>query len=327
MNNNCHIDLLKTRSKEDLLDAIKNSSDYVKEDADIYGFLADPAKHSLSPRMYNNAFRKLGINALYFSSTIPEECIREAIYRVRKFGIKGVNISMPHKESVVDELYEINDMAELCEAVNTVVWENGDLKGYNTDLIGGIEAIKDLFLLTNGNYNNSGDEKQFGEKRGSLGETINQAAVLGLGGAGRAVITGLAKEGVKEINIFVRKNRPFEYSKYLTKVCDAFPGVTIRLNALFNQKELRGCISNSQLLVNATNVGMGELEGESLIPDSSYLHSDLKVMDVIYAPEKTLLLRQAEEAGCAYINGLPMLLHQGEEAFKLFTGIETELYL
>ncbi len=303
------IDFLIMETKTELLERLRDKTDsLLNEKTELYCFFADPADHSLSPNMYNRAFNRLNLNSFYFASTIPNGRIREAMKRVRKFDIRGVNISMPHKQRVMNELYEVDSMANLCEAVNTVVWEEGDLKGYNTDYIGAIKAIEDLFC-----------------EGISLKDSINEAVVFGLGGAGKAVIVGLAKEGVKRINVFVRHNRAIEYSKYATRICNEFPGVSTKINILSNRKEVKGRIADSQLLINTTNVGMGKYEGKSLLPDPSFLHKDIKVMDVIYAPEKTELLVQAERAGCQYVNGIPMLLHQGEAAFKLYTGIDTKL--
>ena len=341
------VNILSIKTRDELLESIgvtnKNYNseaynnevffeDSIEDDINLFAFFGDPAVHSLSPKMYNNAFSKLGMNGLYFASQVPEGFIRDAMYKVRKLGIKGVNISKPHKLSVINELYEVDEMVELCEAVNTVIWENGDLKGYNTDWVGSVRAIRELLSLKESETSDNNDKDKDKDKdididilSKPLGKIIDDAVVLGLGGAGKAVIVGLAKEGVREINIFVRRNKPIEYSKYITKVCNAFPGIKISINTLNNKNELKRVLQDSKLLINTTNVGMGELEGESLIQDTTFLHPELNVMDIIYAPEKTKLLEQAEETGCTYINGLPMLLHQGEEAFKLYTGIETKL--
>lgn len=319
---NTLIDILNLESRADLIESIKESGSAatglkIDNETGLYAFFADPAEHSLSPKMYNTAFKELGMNRLYFASRVPEGMIRQAILKMRLMGLNGANISMPHKQVVMDELDEVDNLALLCEAVNTVVCINGDqtvgkqnsdelpiLKGYNTDVVGAVTAIKEMGCDIKG----------------------NSAVVLGMGGAGKAVITGLADAGASEISVFVRKVRPKEHSRFASKVANAFPGV--KVNVLSLGSGLRAKIQTATLLVNCTNVGMGDMKGKSLIPDITYLHSDLYVMDAIYAPEKTKLLEQAEAAGCkGFVNGLPMLIHQGEAAFKLYTGLDRELVI
>lgn len=337
---NTLIDILNLESRADMIESIKESGSAatdlkIDNETGLYAFFADPAEHSLSPKMYNTAFKELGMNRFYFASRVPEGMIRQAILKMRLMGLNGANISMPHKQAVMDELDEVDNLALLCEAVNTVVCINGDailkiannsnaidqstsepssnksysqilpiLKGYNTDVVGAVTAIKEMGCDIKG----------------------NSAAVLGMGGAGKAVITGLADAGASEISVFVRKARPKEHSRFASKIANAFPGV--KVNVLSLRSGLRAKLEAANLLVNCTNVGMGDMEGKSLIPDITYLHSNLYVMDVIYAPEKTKLLEQAEAAGCkGFVNGLPMLLHQGEAAFKLYTGLDRELVI
>ena len=291
------IDILNIKTKEELLE--------ITGEKDLYCFFGDPAEHSRSPQMYNKAFNDSGINGLYFASRIPDGMIREAMLKVREFGIKGVNISMPHKSKVMDELDEIDSEAELCEAVNTIVLigeEHGlpILKGYNTDASGIAKAAEEM----------------------DPGKEIKEAVILGLGGAGKAAVVGLAKAGTKHITVFVRKMNIKGHSQYASKIANAFPGVKLRICLLSDKKELKDRLKESELLINCTNVGMGKYEGLSLIPNESYLHENLKVMDVIYSPEETHLIKQAKKAGCCYFNGLAMLYAQGEEAFKLYTGLD-----
>ncbi len=309
------VDILNIETRDELVGKINEEENRINSDTDLFAFFADPVNHSLSPKMYNTAFKELGMNRFYFASRVPEGMIRQAILKMRLMGIKGANISMPHKQAVMDELDEVDNLALLCEAVNTVVCVNGDqitsnqrleelpiLKGYNTDVVGAVTAIKEMGCDIKG----------------------SSVVVLGMGGAGKAVITGLADAAASEISVFVRKLRPKEHSRFASKIANAFPGV--KVNVLSLGSGLRAKLEAATLLVNCTNVGMGDMEGKSLIPDITYLHSNLYVMDVIYAPEKTKLLEQAEAAGCkGFVNGLPMLIHQGEAAFKLYTGIDREL--
>ena len=243
------------------------------EEQRVFAFFGDPAEHSKSPLMHNAAFKALDLNCVYRAIRVKEGELKEAIETIRNGQIAGANISMPHKERVMDFLDEIDPIALSCGAVNTVVNRDGKLVGYNTDVLGFAKALKEETPIK-------------GEK----------AVVLGNGGAAKAVITALSMEGIGEITVITRSGR--------------------------ETKEPSHC----SILINATPVGMGEYEGKSLVPDRIELNKDMFVMDLIYSPEETELLRQAKEAGCrGYKNGLDMLLYQGAEAFKLFTGMDAPI--
>ena len=244
-----------------------------KEFEKVFAFFGDPAEHSRSPLMHNAAFKALGLNYDYRAFRVKKEDLKNAIMSIRNGEIAGANISMPHKESVLEYLDEIDPIALSCGAVNTVVNRDGKLVGYNTDATGFAKALKEETPIK-------------GEK----------AVVMGHGGAAKAVITALSMEGIEEITVITRSGS--------------------------ETKESSPC----SILINATPVGMGELKGKSLVPEWIKLNKDMFVMDLIYDPEETELLRQAREEGCrGYKNGLDMLLYQGAEAFKLFTGEEAPI--
>lgn len=243
----------------------------------LVAFFGDPASHSKSPIMHNGAYSNLGLDFEYIAIRVPKGEISKAIDRIRKGEFIGANISMPHKEEVMEFLDEIHPLAKSCGAINTVVNRDGKLIGYNTDVLGLAKSLKESTSIEN-----------------------KKALILGAGGAAKAAITALTMEGIGEITVVSRKE----------------------MGTVLNQ----ALPSDIDILINATPVGMGEYEGESLIPDSSYLHKDLFVMDLIYEPHETKLLNQAKEAGCrGYKNGLDMLLYQGAESFKLFTGMDAPI--
>ena len=272
----------------------------------LLGLFADPAEHSKSPKVFNAIFEKYGLDYAYLAFRIPEGRIGEAINAVRLFGMKGVNISMPHKEAVLPYLDEISDEARFCGAVNTVVNDNGVLKGYNTDIYGAVKAIENMNVDIKG----------------------SDIAIMGLGGAGKAVLTGISEKNPHSIKVFVRgRDALFNKTEGNThhsaealdfiKSIQARDSVDIELLDIENMAVLKETLADIDLLINATGVGMGDSKGESLIPDASYLQNKPAVLDVIYSPEKTRLLELADEAGCRFSNGLNMLMYQGEVAFKL----------
>lgn len=278
----------------------------------LLGFFADPAEHSQSPLIYNTSFDKLGLDYAYLAFTVPEGKIGDAVQAMKVLNMRGANVSMPHKQSIIPYLDEVSARVATCDAVNTVLNEDGVLKGFNTDILGSTKAIENTGLKIEG----------------------TSAVILGLGGAGKAVLTGLAMEKAKQVKVFVRgKNALLNgEAEKAYRAADAIAfvdkihrntGVDIEVIDERNVDELKSALTDSELLVNCTSIGMGRHEGESLIPDTSYLHGDLTVMDAIYFPKKSKLLEQAEEARCrSYINGVDMLLYQGQEAFRIFTGEE-----
>ena len=213
---------------------------------------------------------------------------------------------MPHKVAIVDYLDNLDLLAELCGAVNTVVMEkdsNGRMgyKGYNTDVYGFAKSVEEAGL--------------------DLDDL--SAVVLGLGGAGKAAVVGLASNGAAAISVFVRRPEDKDIIEFIKKLSYYYPETIFKINALSNGDGLKEAIQLSQVLANCTSVGMGAYKDESLVPSRAYLHENLTVVDVIYAPAKTKLLEQAEMVGCkSFKNGSDMLLYQGEQAFSLYTGEE-----
>lgn len=277
----------------------------------LLGFFASPAEHSQSPLIYNTSFDKLGLDYVYLAFDIPEGKIGDAVHAMKTLGMRGANISMPHKQAIIPYLDETSAIVATCDAVNTVINDDGKLKGYNTDIVGSTRAIENMGITIEG---------------------VN-AVILGLGGAGKAVLTALAMKKAKKVTIFVRgKNallsgdtekayRAADAIAFVEKI-KRNTGIEIEVLDEKNLNELKNALYDADLLVNCTSIGMGKHEGLSLIPDASYLHKGLAVMDAIYFPKKSKLLEQADEAGCKWINGIDMLLYQGQEAFRLFTGEE-----
>lgn len=268
---------------------------------ETYCFFADPAEHSLSPLIYNTGFKCLNMDKVYFGFRVPEGMIGNAMTLVRELNIKGVNISMPHKQSVIHHLDNIDKNAKFCGAVNTIVNNGGILTGYNTDSIGAVKSLKVLGADIKG----------------------GNVVLLGLGGAGQAILTGLCREGAALVSVFVREANEKKHREYAEAISRAFPGVVVQICNFDNKEMLKERIGEAETLINATSVGMGELAEKSPVQEVSFLHENLIVMDAIYSPKVTKLLKQAQEAGArAFVNGIEMLVYQAEAAFRLYTGEE-----
>lgn len=266
----------------------------------LIGLIATPIRHSISPKMHNAAFAKLGLDYAYLAFEIDPPQLEDTVKGLKAMGIRGFNVSMPYKTSIIDYLDELSPAATLCQAVNTVVNEDGKLIGHMTDGSGLIRALKD-------------------EGYDIRGKKIT---VVGCGGAGKAIQIQAALYGVAELAIF---NRSCEKGEQVTNLINEQTTCKATFYELNNEDVLKEQLADSYLLINATSIGMADLEGESFINNLSALHSDLIVCDIIYNPSKTKLLEQAESVGCQTINGVGMIIYQGAEAFKLWTGKDMPL--
>ncbi len=246
----------------------------------LYGVMGHPIGHSLSPTMQNAAFKELGINAVYIAFDVRPENVENAIRGIRALGISGMNVTMPLKESVLPYLDALSVDAEEIGSVNTIVNE-GELMGYTTDGIGARKALERVTKLNGKNV-----------------------LIIGAGGAGKAIAHEMAK--TSEVVVL---NRTVEKAKALERF-------GVKGDSL-NFENLRRYLSWADVLINATSVGMNS--DESLVP-GSLLREDLVVMDIVYRPLKTRLLKDAEEAGCVVVDGLWTLVYQGAESFYLWTG-------
>lgn len=265
----------------------------------LLGFFADPAAHSKSPLMYNTAFEKLSLDYVYLAFQIDQTTIADAICAMRTLHMRGANISMPNKHAVMQYLDEISTEARLCGAVNTIVNENGYLTGYNTDGKGAMLALSKAGASVSG----------------------KNLSILGAGGAGSAIITQAALDGAEEISVFVREKSFWKSEDFLKKIQEE-TGCRIFLRDINDQQQLKDALDQSDILINATSVGMGSDKDSCPLPGPEYLTSHLFVMDIIYSPEETKLLKFAKEKGLSCCNGLGMLLYQGVAAFHLYTGME-----
>lgn len=246
--------------------------------------IGDPVEHSLSPIMHNAGYEALGIadEFVYVGARVLPTYIDEAVRGFRGLNIRGVSVTLPHKTTIIDYLNEIDETALSIGAVNTVINENGTLKGTNTDWLGVVEPLEKVTEIK--------------------GKSV---ALLGAGGAARSVIYGIQQKGGK-VTVF---NRTVENAKQLADEFGCEYGS-------FDDLEK---VKTMDIIFNATSVGLHPNEDQTPLP-KQYITDKHIVFDAIYSPYETRLLKDAQEKGAAVIHGLEMLLYQGIAQFKLFTG-------
>ena len=265
---------------------------------ELIGLIATPIRHSSSPRMHNEAFAKLGLDYAYLAFEVGNEELEDTIKGFRAMKVRGSNVSMPNKTVVHKYLDKLSDAAEMCGAVNTIVNVDGVLTGHITDGIGYMSGLKDAGIDIIG----------------------KKMTIVGAGGAATAIQVQAALDGVKEISIFNRKDAFYERAQKTVKDINEKTNCKATLYDLDDLDKLKEEIASSYIFTNATGMGMKPLEGQTYIPDKSFLRKDLIVTDVVYAPAETALLKMAKEVGCKTLNGFPMMLFQGAAAFKLWTN-------
>jgi len=253
--------------------------------------LGYPISHSLSPAMHNAAFRAVDLNWRYELLETPQEKLHEALARLRADDCGGANVTLPHKQAVMEYLDELSDTARAIGAVNTIVVRDGRLIGDNTDAVGFIAALRDARV----------DPRNV------------RVVIIGAGGAARAVAFALAERGAASIDIV---NRTTSRATMLAEALrQHFPHLALGVN-------MAEALKDAHIIVNATSVGMSPNADESPMPRGCVFPRGAVAFDLVYRPMQTQFLRDAEKAGARPIGGLGMLVHQGGAAFKLWTGYE-----
>src|SRR3990170_2402801 len=253
--------------------------------------IGDPIEHTLSPTMHNAAFEHLKLDFVFLAFRVTSDELENAVRGACALGIRGLNVTMPHKNAVTEFLDEADPAVKFLRAANTILNQSGRLKGFNTDGFGALKALK----------------------HNGVNLTGKKVLLLGAGGAAKAIAFSLAKE-VDELCIL---NRDAVKALELASVLEPF-GKKIVGNEL-SPKQLQQKLQDSDVLINATLVGMTPYASESLVkPD--WLKPELTVMDIVYNPVETKLLRDARASGAKVINGVEMLLYQGAASFEIWTG-------
>ena len=257
----------------------------------LLGVIGDPISHSKSPLMMNRALATTGLNFTYAAFHVSPADLGQAIAGVRALQFRGINVTIPHKETVIPFLDELDESAQLIGAVNTIVNNQGRLIGYNTD---GIGYARSLIEET------------------GISLAGKKVLVLGAGGAARAIVYALAKHGVNKIYLVNRsQERAVELAQHFTSL--------VEIQAIA-ASEIRSVASDVDLLINTTSVGMSPNESACPLDDMTWFHDGLTVSDLIYNPRMTNLLEKAKRSGATIHGGLGMLVYQGAYAFEYWTG-------
>lgn len=259
----------------------------------VIGIFGYPVRHSLSPLMQNAAIEALGLNYIYIPFEVKPEKLESAVNGIKALGISGVNVTVPHKETVIPFLDEIDEDAKLIGAVNTIENKNGKLIGHNTDARGYIRSLRE----------DAGFEPK--------GKNI---LVIGAGGAARGIIAGLSMNDVSDVFI---ANRTIEKG---TALAEEFKNKFIKINfvalPLSSLKDPK-ILSPADLVVNTTSLGLGEGAPDvefSLTPPNTL------ISDIVYKPAVTPFLKMAQDAGRRTLGGLGMLIYQGAISLEIWTG-------
>ncbi|MGQ9459675.1 MAG: shikimate dehydrogenase [Candidatus Bathyarchaeaceae archaeon] len=258
----------------------------------VCGIIGDPVEHSLSPAMHNAAFQELNLDYVYVAFKVRKNELKGAIVGAKSLGIRGLNVTMPHKSTVMGYLDEIDPKARAIGAVNTILNDEGKLRGYNTDGIGALKALKENGISLNG----------------------KKLLLLGAGGAGKAIAFHVA-EKVEELKIL---NRTTGKAKDLAEVLRKKFGKKIDGNTL-SATTIKKELADTDIVINATSVGMHPKDDQSpIIP--SWLRPDLCVMDIVYNPIETKLVKDARSVGAKVVSGVEMLVYQGVASFEIWTN-------
>ncbi|PZG53822.1 shikimate dehydrogenase [Listeria ivanovii] len=265
----------------------------------LLSLIGTPVDHSKSPIMYNYSFQKAGLDYAYLAFDIPVTKVADAITAMKTFNLRGSNVTMPCKSEVLKYMDDLSPAARMIGAVNTIINEDGKLTGHITDGLGFASNLRDSGVDIAG----------------------KKMTIIGAGGAATAIQVQSALDGAKEIAIFNIKDNFYQKAKQtVTSIKKEVPDCIVHIYDLNDTEKLYAEIATSDILVNATLAGMHPYENETPVKDATIFSKDLIVADVVYNPKKTKLMLDAEAAGCKTVGGLGMLLWQGAEAYKLFTG-------
>ena len=270
--------------------------DNINSKTEILGVIADPVAHSFSPQVHNACLRAKKLNVLYLPFRVPAEYLDEFMSVCPEMGIKGLSVTIPHKQKVLKSITSLDDTVAGIKAANTVVFKDVDTLGFNTDCTAAVDSLEVALKEAHP------EEEPF---------TGRKALILGAGGAARAIAFGLKKAGA-EIHIAARDLRKSQ------ALADAMEGQPV-------EWEARGEFE-CDMLINCTPVGMHPNMDASPF-EADWLKRTCLVFDTVYNPEQTLLIKNARERGCPTVTGIDMFVRQAAKQFELFTGKDADLEL
>ena len=259
----------------------------------LVGLIGDPVEHSLSPAMHNAAFKYLNLDYIYVPFHVKKEYLGVAVEGAKSLAIKGLNVTIPHKTEVMKYLDVLDNTAELIGAVNTIKFDD-EVRGYNTDGLGAVRSIEEVTSVK--------------------GKKI---VIMGAGGASRAISFQIVLNGAGKVVI---ANRTPEKSMLLSK--NLIDNLNADSEGIDLGKELKTELGDADILINTTPIGMYPRINQKPLVTADMMHEGLIVNDVIYNPLETGLLKEAQKAGAKTISGVKMLIYQGIESFRIWTGVE-----
>jgi len=280
---------------EDSLSDAALASPIIRGGTRLVGVIGWPIEHSVSPPMHNAAFAALGLDWCYVPFAVRPLHLAEAVEGIKALGMRGVNVTVPHKQRLLRLVDELSPTARAIGAVNTVVIEEGTLIGHNTDARGFLRALGEQGFSTEG----------------------CSALLLGAGGAGRAVAHALVSVGAR---LVILNRTPARAHSLAAEYADIDERASLRAG-LLDRETLGHEAPRAQLVVNATPQGTWPNVDTSPWPEDVPFPSQALLFDLVYNPRETRLMRQARAAGASAVGGLRMLVHQGAEAFEMWTGV------
>ncbi len=263
---------------------------------EVFAVIGDPIEHTLSPAMHNAAFEHLKLDYVFLAFRVTPDEVEKALQGVRVLGIRGLNVTMPHKHAVTEFIDEADATVKFLRSANTILNQRGRLRAFSTDGIGAAKALR----------NNGVD---------LAGKKV---LLLGAGGAAKAIAFTLVKE-VDEVCIL---NRDVMKARELASILEPFGRKVV--GDELSPKRIQAELYNSDILINATSVGMAPNVFGSLI-QPSWLRTNLHVMDIVYKPNETKLILDAKAVGAKVTTGAEMLLHQGAASFEIWTQCKAPL--
>lgn len=281
----------------------------------ILGVIGDPIEHTFSPAMHNAGLNALGLNYIYLPFHVTEDRLGECIQGAKAMGIEGLNVTIPHKTNVIKHLDDIDQVASMIGAVNTIQFiydeenessnqnneSNVRAKGFNTDGYGCVRAIQEKTSVK--------DKK---------------VTITGSGGASRAIAFQIANSGIDELSILNRNLMNAESLADDLKSNLSSIGIDIGINA-YEIDNLKRELDDSDIFIDTTPLGMYPNVNDNPIAESDMLHEDLLVNDIVYTPMETSLIKEAIKANAEVVYGYKMLLYQGIRSFEIWLNQEAPI--
>ena len=267
----------------------------VKGSTRVVGVFGSPVRHSCSPPMHNAAFAELGLDFIYVPFEVASEKLGDAVQAIRALGMPGINVTIPHKGGVAQLVDDLDESARVLEAVNTICRRNDRLIGYNTDAAGFVRSLQEA------------------------GESVRgkDVAIIGAGGGARAVAWAMAQQGVGSVVLIGRTPPKAQaVAELVMRASGSEVAEAVPLASASSEQIVR----RSQVVIDTTDVGMHPNVDVAPVIPPNWISPHHLVVDIVYNPQETALLRAARERGARTLSGVGMLVHQGAIAFEMWTG-------